>query len=68
MNINHQDSGGFVVVETFSTDEAYGLAMKKGNTALVDAVNEQLANLRSDGAYDTIYKLLLRDRVTHSCH
>ena len=55
VNINHQDSGGFVVVETFSTDEAYGLAMKKGNTALVDAVNEQLANLRSDGAYDTIY-------------
>ena len=55
VNINHQDQGGFKVVETYSTDEAYGLAMKKGNTALVDAVNEQLTAMRDDGTYDEIY-------------
>jgi len=55
VNINHQDSGGFKVVETYSTDESYGLAMKKGNTALVEAVNEQLAEMREDGTYDEIY-------------
>ena len=55
VNINHQDSGGFKVVETYSTDESYGLAMKKGNTALVDAVNEQLTTMRDDGTYDEIY-------------
>ena len=55
VNINHQDQGGFTVVETYSTDEAYGLAMKKGNTALVDAVNEQLTAMRDDGTYDEIY-------------
>ncbi|MBC2934422.1 ABC transporter substrate-binding protein [Nocardioides sp. zg-1228] len=55
VNINHQESGGFKVVETYSTEESYGLAMKKGNTALVDAVNEQLGEMRDDGTYDEIY-------------
>jgi polar amino acid transport system substrate-binding protein len=55
VNINHQDAGGFSVVETYSTDESYGLAMKKGNTELVEAVDEQLAALREDGSYDEIY-------------
>ena len=55
VNINHQDAGGFTVVETYTTDESYGLAMKKGNTALVEAVNEQLAAMRDDGSYDEIY-------------
>lgn len=55
VNINHQEAGGFSVVETYSTDESYGLAMKKGNTALVEAVDEQLADMREDGSYDEIY-------------
>ena len=55
VNINHQDAGGFSVVETYSTDESYGLAMKKGSTELVDAVNEQLAEMREDGSYQEIY-------------
>jgi polar amino acid transport system substrate-binding protein len=29
--------------------------MKKGNTAMVDAVNEQLSEMREDGTYDEIY-------------
>ncbi|QIK76287.1 basic amino acid ABC transporter substrate-binding protein [Nocardioides piscis] len=55
VNINHQDAGGFKVVETYSTDESYGLAMKKGSTELVEAVDEQLAEMREDGSYDEIY-------------
>ncbi|PUA79105.1 ABC transporter substrate-binding protein [Nocardioides currus] len=55
VNIDHEKAGGFTVVETYSTDESYGLAMKKGNTALVDAVNEQLTTMRDDGSYDKIY-------------
>ena len=55
LNINHQDAGGISVVETYSTDESYGLAMKKGSTELVDAVNEQLAEMREDGSYQEIY-------------
>ena len=55
VNLDHQKAGGFEVVETYSTDEQYGLAMRKGNTALVEAVDEQLASMREDGSYDEIY-------------
>jgi polar amino acid transport system substrate-binding protein len=55
VNLDHQKAGGFEVVETYKTDEQYGLAMKKGNTALVDAVNEQLTKMHDDGSYDEIY-------------
>jgi polar amino acid transport system substrate-binding protein len=59
VNIGHQNdpkqAGKFKVVETFKTNEQYGFAMKKGNTALVDAVNAELAKMKSDGTYQTIY-------------
>ena len=55
VNLDHTEDGEFEVVETYKTDEQYGLAMKKGNTELVEAVNEQLAAIREDGTYDEIY-------------
>ncbi len=55
VNLDHQKEGGFTVVETYTTDEQYGLAMKKGSTELVAAVNEQLSTMRDDGSYDEIY-------------
>ena len=55
VNLNHQQDGGFTIVQTYSTNEQYGLAMKKGNTALVSDVNAQLKKMRSDGTYDEIY-------------
>lgn len=55
VNLDHQKAGGFSVVETYSTDEQYGFAIRKGNTALVDAVDEQLQSLRDDGTYQTVY-------------
>lgn len=50
-----QDAGYEVVGEPF-TDEPYGIAIKKGETALVDAVNEGLAALKSSGEYNKIYE------------
>lgn len=55
VNLNHEQDGGFTIVQTYSTNEQYGLAIKKGNTALVDDVNAQLQKMRSDGTYDQIY-------------
>lgn len=44
------------VVETFTTDESYGFAVKEeGSEALLEAVNASLAKLRDDGSYDGIY-------------
>ena len=48
-------SEGFEVSANFSTGEQYGLGVKKGNTALLDAVNATLDRIREDGTYDDIY-------------
>lgn len=55
VNLEHTKGGDFTIVEEYSTDELYGLAMKKGNTALVEAVNGQLTELRDSGEYDKLY-------------
>jgi polar amino acid transport system substrate-binding protein len=59
VNLGHQNDtrqkGRFLVVETYTTDESYGLAAKLGNTKLVTAVDKQLAAMRKDGSYKTIY-------------
>ncbi|MDR7275207.1 basic amino acid ABC transporter substrate-binding protein [Catenuloplanes atrovinosus] len=47
--------GKVVVAAGFDTGEQYGFAVKKGNAALLQAVNESLAAARSDGTYDRIY-------------
>ncbi len=55
VNLDHTKDGEFKLVETYDTDEEYGFAIKKGNTKLVDDVNEALEEMDDDGTYDTIY-------------
>jgi polar amino acid transport system substrate-binding protein len=55
VNLEHTRDGGYTIAEEYPTDEEYGFAVKKGNTALVEAVNEQLTELRDSGDYDTLY-------------
>ncbi|WP_430144017.1 transporter substrate-binding domain-containing protein [Paenibacillus cisolokensis] len=50
-----QDSNYEVVGDIF-TDEPYGIAIKKGETELVQAVNDILSELKSNGEYDAIYE------------
>ncbi|MCK9486713.1 MAG: transporter substrate-binding domain-containing protein [Dehalococcoidia bacterium] len=45
----------FVVTETFSTGEQYGFAVDPANTALIEAVNGQLSEMRDSGRYDEIF-------------
>lgn len=49
-----QDENYEVVGEPF-TDEPYGIAVQKGNTDVVQAINDALAELKSNGEYDAIY-------------
>ncbi|NOV02316.1 transporter substrate-binding domain-containing protein [Paenibacillus planticolens] len=49
-----QDSNYEVVGQPF-TDEPYGIAIKKEEKALLNAVNEGLKTLHSNGEYDKIY-------------
>ncbi len=55
VNIEHTKSGDYEIVEKYDTGESYGFAVKQGNTALRDAINEQLTKMRDDGTYDDIY-------------
>jgi polar amino acid transport system substrate-binding protein len=55
VNLEHTEGGEYEIVEQYSTGEQYGFAVKKGNTALRDAVNEQLQGMRDSGTYDEIY-------------
>lgn len=44
------------VVERFTTNEQYGIGVAKGSAALLEAINEQLAELRANGTYDEIFE------------
>lgn len=55
VNLDHTKDGKFEVVETYETDEQYGLALKKGNSQLLEDVNGALDEMREDGTYDEIY-------------
>ncbi|AIQ62400.1 amino acid ABC transporter substrate-binding protein [Paenibacillus stellifer] len=50
-----QDAGYEVVGKPF-TDEPYGIAVQKGNSEVVKAINDTLAELKSNGEYDKIYE------------
>jgi polar amino acid transport system substrate-binding protein len=57
VNVEHERAdSGYTIVEEYETDEQYGFGFAKGEkTALLDAVNEALAQLREDGTYQEIY-------------
>lgn len=48
--------GGIEIVEEIPTEEFYGFAMPKDNTALHDAVNEALATLADNGTLADLYQ------------
>ncbi|MFF8649068.1 basic amino acid ABC transporter substrate-binding protein [Streptomyces griseoluteus] len=50
------NSSAFQVVDNINTGEQYGFTVKKGNTALRDAINKALAHAKSDGEYKKIYE------------
>lgn len=51
-----QQDPNFQLVGGNFTDEPYGIAVKKGSTDLLKAVNDTLADLKSSGEYDKLYE------------
>lgn len=45
-----------MVGEVFSADSQYGIAVKKGNSKLLNDINKGLEELKANGEYDNIYK------------
>jgi polar amino acid transport system substrate-binding protein len=48
-------NAGFKVTAQFNTGEQYGYAVKKGNTALAQAVNGAIADAKSSGKYKELF-------------
>lgn len=48
--------GDIKIVGVPFTDEAYGMAVKKGNTEVLTKLNEAIAALKANGTYDKIYQ------------
>jgi polar amino acid transport system substrate-binding protein len=56
VNLAHTESGDFEIVEEYDTDEQYGFAVREDDSEeLLEAVNEQLQELRDSGRYQEIY-------------
>jgi ABC-type amino acid transport substrate-binding protein len=51
-----QSRPNLTVIEEIPTDEEYGLAVNKDSTALLEAINGALAEIREDGTYAEIYR------------
>ncbi|MFI5974337.1 transporter substrate-binding domain-containing protein [Streptomyces sp. NPDC051452] len=50
------NAGKFKVVENLKTGEQYGFTVKKGNKALLAALNKALKDAKADGTYKKIYE------------
>ncbi|WP_225836384.1 transporter substrate-binding domain-containing protein [Streptomyces sp. NK08204] len=46
----------FKIVDNLKTGEQYGFTVKKGNKALLDAVNKAIKGAKADGTYKKIYE------------
>ena len=55
-NEHVQNDSSYAIVAKYETDEKYGFALSKDkNPELLAAINTQLAALRADGTYKTLY-------------
>ncbi|MFF4043176.1 transporter substrate-binding domain-containing protein [Streptomyces sp. NPDC001816] len=50
------NADAFKVVDNLNTGEQYGFTVKKGNTALREAINKALKQAKADGTYKKIYE------------
>jgi polar amino acid transport system substrate-binding protein len=46
----------FVITAKIPTDEKYGMAVKKGNTEILELLNDGLTTAKSDGTYEKLYE------------
>ena len=52
---NNPDSKFKIINDSSFSSEQYGIAVKKGNTELLEKINKGLAGIKADGSYNQIY-------------
>jgi len=53
---NAKTTGKTRIAKVLTTGDLYGIAVKKGNTRLLEKINAALDELRKDGTYDRLYQ------------
>ena len=48
------ETEGLIILDEAYADEEYAIAVKKGNTVLLDQINKALEELKADGTLDAI--------------
>lgn len=61
---NVKATGKTRIARVLTTGDEYGIAVRKGNTKLLDKINEALDELRRDGTYDRLYKKYFGEKVS----
>jgi polar amino acid transport system substrate-binding protein len=61
-----EKQGGVEIVEEIATNELYGFAVALDNTALLDAMNGALQDLKDDGTIEDLYQQYFKTSVPES--
>ncbi|HEX3011465.1 MAG TPA: basic amino acid ABC transporter substrate-binding protein, partial [Syntrophomonadaceae bacterium] len=51
-----------LVGDVFAAEDQYGIGVKKGNTKILNMINDGLSKLKANGEYDKIYKKWFGDQ------
>ncbi len=67
-NVFVEEFGDVRLLDEAYADEEYGIAIRKGNTELLEKINETLAKLKEDGTIDGITDQWLKDGVEKTAY
>jgi polar amino acid transport system substrate-binding protein len=60
---NAKTTGKTHIAQQLTTGDLYGIAVKKGNTKLLDKINAAMDAIRKDGTYDRLYKKYFGEKI-----
>ncbi|MHB8895009.1 MAG: ABC transporter substrate-binding protein [Candidatus Geothermincolia bacterium] len=60
---NVKSTGKTSIAKVLTTGEQYGIAVKKGNSRLLEKINAAMDAIRKDGTYDRLYKKYFGEKI-----
>jgi len=60
---NAKSTGKTRIAKELTTGDQYGIAVRKGNTKLLEDINEAMTTIRKDGTYDKLYQKYFGDKI-----
>lgn len=60
---NAKTTGKTRIAKILTTGEKYGIAVKKGNTRLLEKIDAAMEEIRKDGTYDRLYKQYFGEKI-----